>query len=155
MWFLERNQKCRSLRVLVFIWRVIMRLNAFDTYFVNTLKNYTRPQSPLISTSIEEGSFFRAQNQVFHFRAQKCTFLHGKNTFLTFAPKIRRRMLQNVILSSEIERTHPKWYFLTKFSSKMRFLAWKMAFSTFGPKIRRRMLQNAILSSKIERTGTP
>ena len=79
MWFLERNQKCRSLRVLVFIWRVIMRLNAFDTYFVNMLKNYTRPQSPLISTSIEEGSFFRAQNQVF----QKIPFLRR----FSFIPK--------------------------------------------------------------------
>ena len=35
-------------------------------------------------------------------------FLAWEMPFLTFAPKIRHRMLQNEILSSETERTHPK-----------------------------------------------
>ena len=41
--------------------------------------------------------------------AQKCHFWHGKMAFLIFWPKIRRRMLQNAILSPEIERTNPNW----------------------------------------------
>ena len=40
---------------------------------------------------------------------QKCHFWHGKTSFLIFWPKIRRRMLQNGILSPEIKRTHPNW----------------------------------------------
>ena len=63
--------------------------------------------------------------------AKKWHFWHGEMPFLTFAPKIRHRMLQNAILSSETAKTHPnypqtKGFVLKHHQNDFKQLFWKV-----------------------------
>ena len=63
MCFFEKNQMYRSQRLSVFVFRPIVHLKALDEFFLDMIQINSRPQTPLVSTTIEEG--FRIENPSF------------------------------------------------------------------------------------------
>ena len=65
MRFFEQFQTYRSQRIFVFIFRLIVHLTALDEYFLDMIKFNNRPHPPLVSATIEEGSFLEFKIHVF------------------------------------------------------------------------------------------